>query len=162
MLARSTRSAGKSSGRPVQNEPPSRAAETAGCTRGRPTGGHAHRDNNHSWRGAPVVCSQVRFASGFGSATNSGTCIIGFCCVSNKEILMNENYEAASRRAYAIWEQAGRPDGQDQKHWQQALRDLGLTPSLEATVASRGTYGLEDLPSNAASMRLAIVRPERK
>jgi hypothetical protein len=75
---------------------------------------------------------------------------------------MNENYEAASRRAYAIWEQAGRPDGQDQKHWQQALRDLGLTPSLEATVASRGTYGLEDLPSNAASMRLAIVRPERK
>ncbi|WP_353654248.1 DUF2934 domain-containing protein [Agrobacterium sp. Ap1] len=25
-----------------------------------------------------------------------------------------------ARRAYEIWEQAGRPDGQDKKHWQHA------------------------------------------
>lgn len=31
--------------------------------------------------------------------------------------------EWISKRAYTIWEQAGRPHGQDNEHWQQAVRE---------------------------------------
>ncbi|WP_026187039.1 DUF2934 domain-containing protein [Ensifer sp. BR816] len=32
--------------------------------------------------------------------------------------------ELIKRRAYAIWEQEGRPDGQHQRHWEQAAREM--------------------------------------
>jgi hypothetical protein len=31
--------------------------------------------------------------------------------------------EWISKRAYALWEEAGRPDGQDTEHWVQAVRE---------------------------------------
>ena len=48
---------------------------------------------------------------------------------------MIENSDDAVReRAYAIWEREGRPDGQHESHWKQALVELGLLnpPELES------------------------------
>lgn len=36
----------------------------------------------------------------------------------------NPDEQAIRERAYAIWEAAGRPDGQQNDHWQQAQADL--------------------------------------
>ncbi|OAP36938.1 hypothetical protein AU381_17645 [Sinorhizobium glycinis] len=36
----------------------------------------------------------------------------------------NDKEELIKRRAYAIWEQEGRPDGQDLRHWEQAAREM--------------------------------------
>jgi hypothetical protein len=73
---------------------------------------------------------------------------------------MDQDHDAASTRAYAIWEQSGRPDGQDEAHWLQALRELGILPAVD--VALNGTHGLEDLPSDSASLHLALVPPARR
>ncbi|CCM76062.1 DUF2934 domain-containing protein [Rhizobium mesoamericanum] len=37
---------------------------------------------------------------------------------------MNEREENIRRRAYEIWEQEGRPHGQDMKHWLQAFKEF--------------------------------------
>lgn len=45
---------------------------------------------------------------------------------------MNEDeIHAAQTRAYHIWESQGRPDGEHESHWQQALRELGLLPPID-------------------------------
>jgi hypothetical protein len=45
---------------------------------------------------------------------------------------MVDDYDDATRlRAYAIWEQQGRPDGQHESHWKQALAELGLLDPVE-------------------------------
>jgi len=38
---------------------------------------------------------------------------------------MNEHEENIRRRAYEIWEQEGRPHGQEMKHWLQAFKEFG-------------------------------------
>ncbi|CAN7439344.1 DUF2934 domain-containing protein [Rhizobium sp. LjRoot258] len=38
---------------------------------------------------------------------------------------MNEHEEKIRRRAYEIWEQEGRPHGQDMKHWLEAFKEFG-------------------------------------
>ncbi|MDE4599255.1 DUF2934 domain-containing protein [Sinorhizobium meliloti] len=43
----------------------------------------------------------------------------------------NEREELIRRRAYAIWEQEGRPDGQHQRHWEQAAREMN-GPEMQA------------------------------
>jgi hypothetical protein len=45
---------------------------------------------------------------------------------------MIENSDDAVReRAYAIWEREGRPEGQHESHWKQALVELGLLNPAE-------------------------------
>jgi hypothetical protein len=45
---------------------------------------------------------------------------------------MNEDeIHAARTRAYHIWENQGRSDGEHESHWQQALRELGLLPPFD-------------------------------
>ncbi|MDK1374375.1 MULTISPECIES: DUF2934 domain-containing protein [unclassified Sinorhizobium] len=36
----------------------------------------------------------------------------------------NDREELIRRRAYAIWEREGRPEGQDRRHWEQASREM--------------------------------------
>ena len=36
----------------------------------------------------------------------------------------HERNEWISKRAYALWEQAGRPEGHDADHWEQAISDF--------------------------------------
>jgi hypothetical protein len=50
---------------------------------------------------------------------------------------MNEDQENRVRaRAYTIWQEAGKPDGQHERHWQQALAEL--YPDEEAAQFARG------------------------
>jgi hypothetical protein len=37
---------------------------------------------------------------------------------------MNDHDALIGRRAYAIWENEGRPEGQHERHWEQARRDM--------------------------------------
>ncbi|NRP21886.1 hypothetical protein LPJGGPFB_05145 [Ensifer adhaerens] len=37
---------------------------------------------------------------------------------------MSDRDEMIRRRAYALWEIAGRPDGQEKEHWEQAVREM--------------------------------------
>ncbi len=39
-------------------------------------------------------------------------------------ILSADRDELVRRRAYQIWEQAGRPEGTDQENWMQAAREI--------------------------------------
>ena len=42
---------------------------------------------------------------------------------------MNQNREEEVRsRAYTLWEQSGKPHGEHESHWRQALMELGLIP----------------------------------
>lgn len=45
--------------------------------------------------------------------------------------MTNEEIEAARLRAYRIWESQGRPDGEHESHWHQALKELGLVSPAE-------------------------------
>ena len=38
---------------------------------------------------------------------------------------MKDHEEKIQRRAYEIWEQEGRPQGEDLKHWVKALQEIG-------------------------------------
>ncbi len=42
-------------------------------------------------------------------------------------------HEAIARRAHAIWEAAGRPEGADWEHWFQAERELTTSPFASRT-----------------------------
>ena len=45
---------------------------------------------------------------------------------------MDQDYENHIRaRAYSIWEAAGRPDGEHESHWHQAMKELGLVSPVE-------------------------------
>lgn len=59
--------------------------------------------------------------------------------------------ESISRRAYELWEQQGRPDGQDLQHWLQAEQELNGTQS-SAQAGAQAT-------SQAASQPRTDTRP---
>lgn len=52
--------------------------------------------------------------------------------------------EYVRSRAYEIWEQEGRPDGEHERHWRQATEEFeaGLAASAEVTDLPRGSEGL--------------------
>jgi hypothetical protein len=43
----------------------------------------------------------------------------------------DEEMEAIRLRAYRIWESRGRPEGEHESHWHQALKELGLANPAE-------------------------------
>ena len=47
--------------------------------------------------------------------------------------MSNRRHEWISKRAYAIWEEQGRPIGRDDEHWRQAVAERD---ALERTKAS--------------------------
>jgi hypothetical protein len=55
--------------------------------------------------------------------------------IDEKETIMptEQGYEWIKRRAYSLWEEAGRPHGRDQDHWNQAAAER---EDLERTRAS--------------------------
>lgn len=40
--------------------------------------------------------------------------------------MAEQDQDAIRLRAYQIWESNGRPDGNQESHWHQALKELGL------------------------------------
>lgn len=65
--------------------------------------------------------------------------------------MTDERFEWISKRAYAIWEAAGRPWGCSQHHWEQAAKEREI---MERTRASAD--GEEVL---ARFRRTAVIRP---
>ena len=47
--------------------------------------------------------------------------------------------DAISRRAYELWEQEGRPEGNDMRHWFQAERELSVSSSDSSARSMGGT-----------------------
>ncbi|MFT3998740.1 MAG: DUF2934 domain-containing protein [Rhizobium sp.] len=65
--------------------------------------------------------------------------------------MTDERFEWISKRAYAIWEAAGRPWGCNQHHWEQAVREREM---MERTRASAdGAEVLVKLRKKAATHR---------
>lgn len=48
---------------------------------------------------------------------------------TDSSIASSTNADAVSRRAYELWENEGRPEGSDLRHWLQAEQELGISPS---------------------------------
>ncbi|NTH49303.1 DUF2934 domain-containing protein [Agrobacterium rhizogenes] len=70
---------------------------------------------------------------------------------------MNERINWISKRAYHLWECAGRPEGRNEEHWLQAVEEREL---MERTRASHD--GAEVLARNAvarAATETKIGRP---
>ena len=55
-----------------------------------------------------------------------------------------EDQEAARLRAYEIWERQGRPDGEHESHWHQALKELGLVPAWDGAAVAGSTSWDDD------------------
>ncbi|MER9756674.1 DUF2934 domain-containing protein [Mesorhizobium sp. M0166] len=50
---------------------------------------------------------------------------------------MTDRQERIRQRAHAIWEQAGRPDGAHQQHWDQATAEIDAEIATKEKTASR-------------------------
>ncbi|WP_037154924.1 DUF2934 domain-containing protein [Rhizobium freirei] len=48
--------------------------------------------------------------------------------------MTDERFEWISKRAYAIWEAAGRPWGHSQHHWEQAAKEREIMERTRASV----------------------------
>ncbi|MBB2675112.1 DUF2934 domain-containing protein [Rhizobium sophoriradicis] len=51
--------------------------------------------------------------------------------------MSDSRQEWISKRAYAIWEQQGRPDGRDDEHWRQAVAERDALERTQASVDGR-------------------------
>jgi hypothetical protein len=45
--------------------------------------------------------------------------------------MTSDELKSAELRAYQIWERDGRPHGQHESHWHQALAELGFVPPYD-------------------------------
>lgn len=51
--------------------------------------------------------------------------------------MSDSRQEWISKRAYAIWEEQGRPDGRDGEHWRQAVAERDALERTQASVDGR-------------------------
>ncbi|ASY66089.1 Cell division protein FtsW (plasmid) [Sinorhizobium sojae CCBAU 05684] len=65
---------------------------------------------------------------------------------------MDDREELIRRRAYAIWENEGRPDGQDKRHWEQASREMARGNGPDPMEETEGTTGALNAPAAPASL----------
>ncbi|MDK1385335.1 DUF2934 domain-containing protein [Sinorhizobium sp. 8-89] len=68
----------------------------------------------------------------------------------------NDREELIRRRAYAIWEKEGRPEGQDQRHWEQASREMQREENRSSTgekqdLETEGTTHATSTPASPPS-----------
>ncbi|WP_104668794.1 DUF2934 domain-containing protein [Ensifer adhaerens] len=73
---------------------------------------------------------------------------------------MDDKEERIRRRAHAIWENEGRPFGEEERHWEQARREIEEDISSEATGSGEGEgTGTIVAPATAPHGR-APAKPE--
>lgn len=58
---------------------------------------------------------------------------------SSTSVSVSSSPDAVSRRAYEIWENEGRPEGCELRHWLQAEQELGASSTPGASPASRAS-----------------------
>jgi len=61
----------------------------------------------------------------------------------------SSNHQEIAKRAYALWEQEGRPHGRDLEHWGRAERELTV-PGSELSAGSVSTASPVESPASAA------------
>jgi hypothetical protein len=60
---------------------------------------------------------------------------------------MTERDEWISQRAHALWEEAGRPEGESNRHWEQAVADW-QTVARKTFVSRAGARLINDFPAS--------------
>ncbi|UAX98044.1 DUF2934 domain-containing protein (plasmid) [Ensifer adhaerens] len=70
---------------------------------------------------------------------------------------MSDTDELIRRRAYAIWESEGCPDGEDRRHWEQASREMAKRKRPPSSQEADSATGTVVAPSTAP--RGAAGRP---
>ncbi|MGZ2504465.1 DUF2934 domain-containing protein [Rhizobium leguminosarum] len=51
--------------------------------------------------------------------------------------MSSRRHEWISKRAYAIWEEQGRPHGRDDEHWRQAVAERDALERTQASIDGR-------------------------
>jgi hypothetical protein len=69
--------------------------------------------------------------------------------------------EIVSRRAYEIWEQQGRPEGNDLQHWLQAEQELNRGNASQPTSATRSQPVADTKPLQGTRAAPAPAQPKR-
>jgi CheY-like chemotaxis protein len=64
----------------------------------------------------------------------------------------DQQYEWISKRAYALWEQAGHPAGCDEMHWRQAVSERDHLERTQASIDGREVLERNPDPSSADSV----------
>lgn len=73
---------------------------------------------------------------------------------------MDDKEERIRRRAHAIWESEGRPFGEEERHWEQARREIEEVLPSQSTGSSEGEgTGTIVAPATAPHGR-APAKPE--
>ena len=60
----------------------------------------------------------------------------------------NDGEEQRRERAYALWEQAGRPEGREMEFWELAGQEGETSPDERVDVAMEDTFPASDPPSH--------------
>ncbi|MCP9233953.1 DUF2934 domain-containing protein [Mesorhizobium sp. M0833] len=63
---------------------------------------------------------------------------------------MRDRQERIRQRAHAIWEQAGRPDGAHQQHWDQATAEIDAEIATKETASRPKSKARQLKPAPAA------------
>ena len=78
--------------------------------------------------------------------------------------MSGDREERVRQRAHELWEQAGRPEGQQERHWEQAFQEISVEdePNLSTVAAGRmeatGTPSASLSPGAANSSRISQAR----
>jgi hypothetical protein len=76
------------------------------------------------------------------------------------------DYDWIARRAYALWEEEGRPDGQDETHWLTALNDWERLQTAATQTTEKAGRRIAEAQASAEKEGLIIteeaVQPTRK
>lgn len=73
--------------------------------------------------------------------------------------------EWISKRAYTLWEEAGRPHGRDGEHWEQAVRErdeferVALAPEAKPKSAKKP---LIEISKKAQAKKADVTKPKKK
>lgn len=76
---------------------------------------------------------------------------------------MNEEYlQKVRERAHALWEQAGRPHGQDAEHWSQAEREIAAEEDAQSSASVGKATGRRGRKASPGADRAAARVPAAK
>jgi hypothetical protein len=70
--------------------------------------------------------------------------------------MLDECEQAIRERAYALWEQDGRPEGRSLAHWSQAEAEIGTKQTVSIV---KDRKGVKPRPARGAASRKAFASP---